>query len=237
MLLAGILWARPAVGDGVLGEAAGRRAHHAVARLEVLDLAADRLDLAGARPCRRRLRAARCCRRSSRHDRPPCSPDSAGSNPTSRTVRRASSERPRPPTTGSPRPTGATRVEHERPDAVCVRTRRRNAPGRCRSSPRPDRRSRAGTASVEHSEVHRRCSRLIVAGRPVRAFKIVGIHAGWCHRTPCRRVLCRRVRVIDRICAGVDRSAVDDISAGLIGLDRGHIRRCRTPAAPAPVTK
>jgi hypothetical protein len=36
------------IGDGVLGEAAGRRAHHPVARLEVLDLAAHRLDLAGA---------------------------------------------------------------------------------------------------------------------------------------------------------------------------------------------
>ena len=48
MLLAGILWARPAVGDGVFGEAAGGRAHHAIARLEVLHVAADRLDLAGA---------------------------------------------------------------------------------------------------------------------------------------------------------------------------------------------
>ena len=36
------------IGDGVLGEAAGRRAHHPIARLEVLDVAADRLDLAGA---------------------------------------------------------------------------------------------------------------------------------------------------------------------------------------------
>ena len=36
------------VGDGVFGEAAGGRAHHAIARLEVLDVAAHRLDLAGA---------------------------------------------------------------------------------------------------------------------------------------------------------------------------------------------
>ena len=38
----------PGVGDGIFGKAARRRAHDAVAGLEVLDLAADRLDLAGA---------------------------------------------------------------------------------------------------------------------------------------------------------------------------------------------
>src|SRR6266849_10027211 len=38
----------PKVGDGVLRNAARRRRHDAVARLEVDDFAADRLDLAGA---------------------------------------------------------------------------------------------------------------------------------------------------------------------------------------------
>src|SRR6185312_4227693 len=36
------------IGDGVFGEAAGGRAHDAIAGLEVLDVRADRLDLAGA---------------------------------------------------------------------------------------------------------------------------------------------------------------------------------------------
>jgi hypothetical protein len=36
------------VGHGVFGEAAGGRTHDAIARLEILDAAADRLDLAGA---------------------------------------------------------------------------------------------------------------------------------------------------------------------------------------------
>ena len=57
------------VGDGILGIAAVAGAHHAVARLHALDLAADRLDLArelqpehGARPAGAAVHAAR------RHD-------------------------------------------------------------------------------------------------------------------------------------------------------------------------